>query len=254
MEKCPNTHNGISNMENFTIDRWTLHGYIASEVLFQNPFYLPYHPSCLKFRIILSHTIGLTINFMCSGSETAVKGQMRVCLGFYLSPGEGGKIGMQRFSPYLKKCPHTWNSIQELITDNFNYLFLYGCDTDDQDEHFIGLWILKPWGKNVSTELLDRMIDKYYKHLKDEIIYVPSSGQCQCPNACLRSDYDNSNPCPAVDTFQTKGGGRSWIINIIIVLVVSIGSILLLIWIKRTYIKSKIGVVKENAHPFPYID
>lgn len=185
VNSCAQSYRGVSVSELHSISVWQVHGYIPSEAFYQNPFYLPYKAPCLKLKIELKYR-DLFITFQYFNKSNMEDKAASTCIVFTINQGayESNLI----IPPIFKrgaKCHHSWKGVQEVIGDFQNYLFIFGCDSYNNDLHYNGLWILRAMGKNISDAFMDKQIDTHYKHMRKEgIIYVNSSETCDSEIIC----------------------------------------------------------------------
>lgn len=188
VNSCSPSYRGISVSELHNISVWQVHGYIPSEAFYQNPFYLPYKAPCLKLTIELkytNHQKDLFITFKYFNKSDIDDKTASTCIVFTLNQGKHeSNLFIPPFFKKGVKCHHSWNAVQEVMGDFENYLFIFGCDSFDNDLHYNGLWILKAARKNISDTFMDKLIDTHYKHMKEGIIYVNSSEACESEIKC----------------------------------------------------------------------
>lgn len=199
VKSCPKSYHGIDVTDSRNASVWSLHGYIPSKAFYQNPFYLPYDASCLQLMISpIAHTYLFAFQYYNHLNSIEDRILTTTCLSFHINvpkPDSNLKI-LHHFGKTLVDCKHSWTTIQEVIGDYENYLFIFGCDSYDDDTHYMGLWIWKSATKYVSDEFMEKLIEIHYKHLMSDIIYVDSLKSCEHPEIC---DINVFPECPIVE-------------------------------------------------------
>lgn len=180
LHKKPNYHDAEIPINNF---QWKIYGFIPSEALYLNPFYL-------NFEHTESHCI--RINFHNYNFFWPMRYLMQFsCVFSNYSTSRDPIIYLHITDPLdsiqstysltndskLNNC-QKWRNIQFMKTDYDNYTFIYGCEnTPDNNSHYDGLWIFVNARYPPSPEtqaMISQIIETHFVEIKQNITFVNS--------------------------------------------------------------------------------
>lgn len=187
-----------NSMPTFKSPVWRIYGYIESEAPFRNPFYLPCEGAieCAKLHLIIekNETAFADFHFTCGDDDNL--NPSRGCLNLILDSKEQYPVKFKYWPDSGNNSCKEWTTINNIQTDYKDYLILFGCEADEENFKYVGLWIFIPTDQNITreeekttTEKIKGIIQDFHGGISDKIKYVGNRTMSSKCNAKSESPY-----------------------------------------------------------------